>query len=157
MRRSGRGCRATENYGQTPKSLRINDVILVFRPGDFSPGAKRLWPSTPKRIICTAQLVQFRMSETRLPVPIPVQVAARNSKGGAHRWLKSGDAIANVLITATMIGLVWGSIWLHLTQQRQEVMSRAVRDSGNLARAAAESVGQTIAGVDDALRFILAV
>jgi diguanylate cyclase (GGDEF)-like protein len=96
------------------------------------------------------------MSETRLPVPVPVQVA-RNSKGGAHRWLRSGDAIANVLITATMIGLVWGSIWLHLTQQRQELMARAVRDSGNLARAAAESVGQTIAGVDDALRFIRAV
>src|SRR3984893_18660626 len=56
-----------------------------------------------------------------------------------------------------MVAVVWGSIALHLMQQRGEVERRAERESNNLAQAAAESVGQTIAGVDSALRLMRAI
>jgi len=65
--------------------------------------------------------------------------------------------VVNLLLIAGMIVLVWCSISLYLAQQRQAYEQHAERDSGNLAQAAAESIGQTIAGVDDALRFMRAV
>jgi diguanylate cyclase (GGDEF)-like protein len=80
-----------------------------------------------------------------------------NRRAGGPRWLLAREAMAQIALVAVMIAVVWGSIALHLTQQRQEVAQRADRESANLAHAAAESIGQTIAGVDDALRFMEAV
>ena len=79
------------------------------------------------------------------------------SKSGIGRWLLTPDAVVNVLLVAVMVAVVWGSIALHLLQQRGEVERRAERESNNLAQAAAESVGQTIAGVDSALRLMRAI
>ena len=83
--------------------------------------------------------------------------APRPGRFGAYRWLWTRAAVVEVGLIAGMIAVVWCSIWLHLTQQRQEFASQAMRDSSNLAQAAAESIGQTIGGVDDALRFMRAV
>ena len=80
-----------------------------------------------------------------------------SSKSRLGRWLLTPAAVVNVLLVAVMIAVVWGSIALHLMQQRGEVERRAERESNNLAQAAAESVGQTIAGVDSALRLMRAI
>ncbi len=80
-----------------------------------------------------------------------------SSKSRLGRWLLTPAAVVNVLLVAVMIAAVWGSIALHLMQQRGEVERRADRESNNLAQAAAESVGQTIAGVDGALRLMRAI
>ena len=45
----------------------------------------------------------------------------------------------------------------HLMQQHREIDRRAQRESSNLAQAAAEGIRQTIASVDDALRFMRAI
>ena len=82
--------------------------------------------------------------------------ARRGQKRGVG-WLLTREAIVHMLLVGAMIGIVWGSISVHLAQQRREVEIRAARDSSNLAHTAAESIGQTIAGVDDALRFIGAI
>ena len=88
--------------------------------------------------------------------PLP-QETGGDSKSGIGGWLLSCDAIVNALLVAVMISVVWGSIALHLTQQRAEVRWRAERESNNLAQAAAESIGQTITSIDDALRFMRAI
>ena len=62
-----------------------------------------------------------------------------SSKFGIGRWLLTLDAVANVLLVAVMVAVVWGSIALHLTQQRGEVERRAERESKNLAQAAAKA------------------
>jgi len=85
------------------------------------------------------------------------RAATRQGRSGASRWLLTRGAIVELLLVGGMIAVVWCSIWLHLAQQRQAFEQQAVRDSGNLAQAAAESIGQTIAGVDDGLRFMRAV
>ena len=72
-------------------------------------------------------------------------------------WLLTREALVNLLLVAVMVSVVWGSIALHLMQQQREVNWRAERESGNLAQAAAESMGQTVASVDDALRFMRAI
>jgi diguanylate cyclase (GGDEF)-like protein len=91
------------------------------------------------------------------PPRSPLPIAGRRRRIGVYRWLLTRGAIVELLLTAGMIAVVWCGIWLHLAQQRQEIEAQAARDSGNLAQAAAESIGQTIAGVDDALRFVRAV
>lgn len=91
------------------------------------------------------------------PSRSPLRDPVRPGRFAAYRWLWSRAAIVELALVAGMIAVVWCSIWLHLTQQRQEFASHAMRDSSNLAQAAAESIGQTIGGVDDALRFMRAV
>jgi diguanylate cyclase (GGDEF)-like protein len=91
------------------------------------------------------------------PPRSPVLEAARPGGFGAYRWLWTRVALVELALVAGMIAVVWCSIWLHLTQQRQEFAVHAMRDSSNLTQAAAESIGQTIGGVDDALRFMRAV
>jgi diguanylate cyclase (GGDEF)-like protein len=91
------------------------------------------------------------------PAGSPAGARRRGRRGVGLRWLMAREALLQVALVVVMIAVVWGSIALHLTQQRQEVAQRAIRDSANLAHAAAESIGQTIAGVDDALRFMQAV
>jgi diguanylate cyclase (GGDEF)-like protein len=91
------------------------------------------------------------------PSRSPLLEAARPGRYGAYRWLWTRAAVVELVLIAGMIAVVWCGIWLHLTQQRQEFASQAMRDSSNLAQAAAESIGQTIGGVDDALRFMRAV
>jgi diguanylate cyclase (GGDEF)-like protein len=83
--------------------------------------------------------------------------AARPRRRGETRWFYAREALAQAALVIMIVAVIWGSIVLHLTQQRQEVTEHARRDSANLAHAAAESIGQTIAGVDDALRFMTAV
>lgn len=100
-------------------------------PAIAAPAAPRLGPATGN------------------PRPAP--------RGAGFRWLLAGEALLQLGLIVVMIAVVWISIALHLAQQRQEVAQRASRDSANLAHAAAESIGQTIAGVDDALRFMEAV
>jgi diguanylate cyclase (GGDEF)-like protein len=87
----------------------------------------------------------------------PLREVERSRRLGAWRWLRTREAIVNLALIAGMIAVVWCSIWLYLTQQRQQIAAQAMRDSSNLAQAAAESIGQTIGGVDDALRFMRAV
>jgi len=91
------------------------------------------------------------------PTRSPLLEAARPGRFGAYRRLSTRAAVVELVLIAGMIAVVWCSIWLHLTQQRQEFASQAMRDSSNLAQAAAESIGQTIGDVDDALRFMRAV
>src|SRR5271165_721076 len=103
-------------------------------------------------------------------VKTPASLAARSPKGDLRRgsrvgrarraiagWLLTREALVNLLLVAVMVSVVWGSIALHLLQQQREVSWRAERESGNLAQAAAESMGQTVASVDDALRFMRAI
>ncbi len=94
---------------------------------------------------------------TRPPSPAAAGATARRGWVSGYRWLLSREAVVHMVLIAVMIAVVWGSIYLHLAQQRQEVEVRTARDSSNLAHTAAESIGQTIAGVDDALRFMEAV
>jgi diguanylate cyclase (GGDEF)-like protein len=91
------------------------------------------------------------------PPPRSPLRATRAARSGAYRWLLTRAAVVNLLLVAGMIAVVWCSIWLLLAQQSREFEQQAGRDSGNLAQAAAESIGQTIAGVDDAMRFMRAV
>jgi diguanylate cyclase (GGDEF)-like protein len=86
----------------------------------------------------------------------------RRADAGAGNYTTSRSAITRevigiVLLVVVMVAVVWGSISLHLAEQRQEVAARAALDSGNLARSAAISIDQTVASVDDALRFLRAV
>jgi diguanylate cyclase (GGDEF)-like protein len=76
---------------------------------------------------------------------------------GTFRWLLMREALVNLLLIAVTVSGVWIGIGVHLAQQRQELERRAERESSNLAQAAAESIGQTIAGVDEALRFLRAL
>ena len=88
--------------------------------------------------------------------PLPRRAEARSTPG-RFRWLLTREAIGNLLLVALMVSVVWVSIGAHLTQQRLEVNRGAQRDSSNLAQAAAQSIGQTIASVDDALRLMRAI
>ena len=98
------------------------------------------------------------VAEPSAPPPgAPARTAARPGRFGACRWLLSRVVIVELALIAGMIAVLWCSIWLHLTQERQEFASHATRDSSNLAQAAAESIGQMIGGVDDALRFMRSV
>ncbi len=74
--------------------------------------------------------------------------AARHVRG----WLLTGEALVELLLIGVMIALLWGSIALDLSQQRRQLVESAGRDSSNLARAAAESIGQVVTGVDDVLQ-----
>ena len=91
------------------------------------------------------------------PARRPLRDTAGRRRLGAYRWLLTRGAVVELLLIAGIIAVVWCGIWLHLAQQRREIEAQATRDSSNLAQAAAESIGQTIAGVDDALRFVRAV
>jgi diguanylate cyclase (GGDEF)-like protein len=82
-------------------------------------------------------------------------VAARRS--GRWRWILTREAGLNMLLIAVIVSVLWGCIGLHLRQQRAQAGARAERESRNLAQAAAESIGQTIASVDDAMRFMRAI
>ena len=93
-------------------------------------------------------------SGRRPPSP---RAAERQGRFSASRWLLTRGGVVELMLVGGMIAVVWCGIWLHLAQQRRAFEQQAVRDSGNLAQAAAESIGQTIAGVDDALRFMRAV
>ena len=79
------------------------------------------------------------------------------SGAGAFRRLLRREATVNAVLVAVMVCLVWGSIGLHLHQQRAQAAAAARRDSANLAQAAAASISQAIASVDDALRFMRAI
>lgn len=72
-------------------------------------------------------------------------------------WLLTREAAGNVLLVGVMIAILWGGIWWHLAQLHRDAAAAALRDSGNLARAAAESIDQTITNVDDTLQFMRAV
>lgn len=76
---------------------------------------------------------------------------------GRGRWLLTREGAGNFLLVGIMIAILWGGIWWHLGQLHRDATAGAVRDSGNLARAAAESIDQTITNVDDTLRFMRAV
>jgi diguanylate cyclase (GGDEF)-like protein len=67
-------------------------------------------------------------------------------------WLLTVEAVVEVLLIGVMVTLTWGSIGLDLEQQHRQLIGGAQRDSANLARAAAESIGQVVASVDDVLR-----
>jgi diguanylate cyclase (GGDEF)-like protein len=80
---------------------------------------------------------------------------ARGKRGSGYTgWPLVWGAIGNLLLIAVMITIVWGSIWLHLEQQREQAAAQAALNSGNLARVAAESIGATIANLDHELRFL---
>lgn len=81
----------------------------------------------------------------------------RNRGKIASRLLVTTEAVGTLVLVTAMVTTVWASVWLHLAQQHCEVATRAEQYSRNLVRAAAASVSQTIAGVDDALRFMRAV
>jgi diguanylate cyclase (GGDEF)-like protein len=67
-------------------------------------------------------------------------------------WLLTTETAANVLLVGVMIAILWSGIWWHLGQLHRAATAAAVHDSGNLARAAAESVDQTITDVDNTLQ-----
>jgi diguanylate cyclase (GGDEF)-like protein len=96
---------------------------------------------------------QIKAKNSRAEQPPAAALPPRRARG----WLRTPAAFANIALIAAMIAILWGSIWLHLAQQRREVAADAVIHSGNLARAAAESIGQTISGVDDALRLLRSI
>ncbi|HVY17212.1 MAG TPA: EAL domain-containing protein [Rhodopila sp.] len=79
--------------------------------------------------------------------------AGRDGSG----WLLTRETAGNILLVAMMIAILWGGIWWHLGQLYRDATAQAAHDSGNLARAAAESVDQTITNVDDTLRTMRAV
>jgi diguanylate cyclase (GGDEF)-like protein len=98
------------------------------------------------------------LATVRHPRPIIERpMIEKRGESDASRWLLTREALVNIVLIAVMISVVWGSIGLHLMQQREEFGWRAETNSGNLAQAAAESIGQTIASVDDALRFMRAI
>ena len=101
-----------------------------------------------------AKLTMGRSS--RLPGPSRKVTSARN-RLAAPRWLLAREAMLNLLLVFGMVAVVWVGIWLHLGEERREIGERAATDSSNLAQAAAESIDQTISGIDDAMRFIRAI
>src|ERR1700742_1470431 len=67
-------------------------------------------------------------------------------------WLLTRETAVNVLLVGVMIAILWSGIWWHLGQLQRAATSGAEHDSGNLARAASESVDQTITEVDNTLQ-----
>lgn len=98
------------------------------------------------------QIVPDRPAKDRPQFPIETGAG----KGFAG-WLSTREAAGNFLLAGAMIAILWGGIWWHLGQLHRDATAAAVRDSGNLARAAAESIDQTITNVDDTLQFMRAV
>jgi diguanylate cyclase (GGDEF)-like protein len=82
----------------------------------------------------------------------PMRRPERSAARARRAWLLTGEAIVEFLLIAVMIALLWGTIALDLAQQRKQLADGARRDSSNLARAAAESIGQVVTGVDDVLQ-----
>ena len=98
------------------------------------------------------------MTKTAPPTMRPSRALIENrATYDLSRWLLTAEAVIHILLIAVMIAVVWGSIGLHLLQQRDEVKGRAEREIRNLAHAASESIGQTIGSFDDALRFMRAI
>ncbi len=65
-------------------------------------------------------------------------------------WLQLG-------LVGLLIGILWGSILLHLSQERAQYERAAVQDSGNLARGFAESINRTVEAVDQVMLTIRAL
>lgn len=61
------------------------------------------------------------------------------------------DALLPIALVCLLLAIIWGSIFLHLNEQRRETLSRASRSSANLADAAAAETARTIAGIDQAM------
>ncbi len=84
--------------------------------------------------------------------PFPVRSSARR-----FSWLLSRSAWPGLLLIIGMVAVVWSSIGLHLAEQRRQFQLHATAEAGNLAQAAAASINQTLASVDDALHLAAAL
>lgn len=60
-------------------------------------------------------------------------------------------ALLPIALVCLVLVVIWGSIFLHLSEQRRETLARASRSSANLADAAAAETARTIAGIDQAM------
>jgi diguanylate cyclase (GGDEF)-like protein len=66
----------------------------------------------------------------------------------------SGIAFLDLCLVFVVLGVIWGGMWLHLAEQRREISERATQTSMNLARAAAEDIARTVAGIDQSILFL---
>jgi diguanylate cyclase (GGDEF)-like protein len=67
-------------------------------------------------------------------------------------WLLTWETAGTALLVGAMIAILWSGIWWHLGQLHRAALAGAALDSGNLTRAAAESVDQTVTDVDNSLQ-----